>query len=335
MACRRARRLQRTRARMRDPRRRSRRVCHRRVRLVGDVRVVGPPIAGRSRAAARSQRRETSGRRHRGAAVDTTTGVAVLPGVPGELQFRGPSVLSGYLTGTGANPPERTDDGWFATGDLGTVEPDGGFVYLTRLGDALRLSGFLTDPAEIEQRLLAHECVTGAQVVGVPSITGGEVAVAFVTVTGPTGANELIAHCREALADYKVPARRCHRRASYRRGRERREGPQDGASRAGGRSRSDELIRFPRRSCLMRSEKRPMESRGTFLARNAAVDPQLTYRARVAARVRFAGGAGAAPVELSVPPSATAARCSASSSAVNREFVSVSVKTASVLFCAL
>jgi fatty-acyl-CoA synthase len=86
-------------------------------------------------------------------------------------------------------------------------EPGEGFVYVARSGDALRLSGFLTDPAEIEQRLLRHPSVSGAQVVGATSPRGSERAIAFVTTTGPVSEADLVDHCRAGLANYKVPAR--------------------------------------------------------------------------------------------------------------------------------
>jgi acyl-CoA synthetase (AMP-forming)/AMP-acid ligase II len=140
-------------------------------------------------------------------AVDSATGRPVAFGVAGELQLRGPSVLTAYLEEDGTAPPALTPDGWFPTGDLGVVEGDRQFVYLTRFGDALRLAGFLTDPAEIEQHLLEHPAVTGAQVVGVRSERGREVAVAFVTVSTPTEEGALLAHCATDLANYKVPVR--------------------------------------------------------------------------------------------------------------------------------
>jgi fatty-acyl-CoA synthase len=127
--------------------------------------------------------------------------------VDGELQLKGPSVLSAYLDEHGTTPPPLADGGWFRTGDLAVAEADGGFVYLARTGDALRLAGFLTDPAEIEQHLLAYPGVTGAQVVGVPSPGRGEVAVAFVTVSGRAAEADLLEHCRAGLANYKVPVR--------------------------------------------------------------------------------------------------------------------------------
>ncbi len=140
-------------------------------------------------------------------AVDPATGTVLPPEEPGELQLRGPSVLDGYLVEEGIAPPPLTVDGWLPTGDLGSVWPDGSFVYLARLGDALRLAGFLTDPVEIEQRLLTHPAVRGAQVVGAPKPAGGEVAVAFVVADRAVGEAELLDHCRQGLANYKVPAR--------------------------------------------------------------------------------------------------------------------------------
>jgi fatty-acyl-CoA synthase len=100
-----------------------------------------------------------------------------------------------------------SDDGWFRTGDLGVAEPDGRVTYQARIRDALRLAGFLTDPAEIEQQLATHPAVTGAQVVGAPTVSRGDVAVAFVTVGAPVEEAALIGHCRGSLANYKVPSR--------------------------------------------------------------------------------------------------------------------------------
>ena len=140
-------------------------------------------------------------------AIDAVTGRVLAPGDAGELQLRGPSVLSAYLAPDGTSPPSTTPDGWFATGDLGAVDGEGGFVYLSRLGDALRLAGFLTDPAEIEQHLLTHPAVSGVQVVGAPRPGGGEMAVAFVVARGEVDEAALIDHCTCGLANYKVPAR--------------------------------------------------------------------------------------------------------------------------------
>jgi fatty-acyl-CoA synthase len=142
-------------------------------------------------------------------AVDPETDAVVAAGEQGELQFKGPSMLCRHLGNPEATRAAFTDDGWMRTGDVGVCDPDGrSFTYLARLGDSLRLAGFLTDPVEIERRLLGHPGVAAAQVVGV---TGprGDVAVAFVVAVAgasPTEA-DLIEHCAAGLANYKVPRR--------------------------------------------------------------------------------------------------------------------------------
>lgn len=140
---------------------------------------------------------------------------AVLPhGQPGELQFRGPNLIEGYLNNPEATARAFTDDGWYRSGDLGhTIEADArghqGFVYLARMGDSLRLRGFLCDPAEIENHLERHPSVDLAQVVGVRRPGTGDVAVAFVRLAAgpPVDEAELTGHCREGLANYKRPER--------------------------------------------------------------------------------------------------------------------------------
>jgi fatty-acyl-CoA synthase len=110
------------------------------------------------------------------------------------------------------NNPEATAkaftaDGWYRTGDLATATGRR-FTYLARMGDGLRLRGYLVDPAEIENVLVQHPAVEGAQVVGVPVQGQGDVAVAFVTrAGGEVDEASLLAYCRERLAAYKLPRR--------------------------------------------------------------------------------------------------------------------------------
>ena len=138
-------------------------------------------------------------------------------GEPGELQFRGPGMIDGYVSHPDAPDTSTateaafTDDGWFCTGDLGYTTEDRAFVYNARLGDSLRLRGFLCDPTEIERHLEQHPSVDLSQVVGVDR-PGGEVAVAFVrllpdamTGTRSDVIDELRASCRAGLANYKMP----------------------------------------------------------------------------------------------------------------------------------
>ena len=105
-------------------------------------------------------------------------------GEEGELCLRGPVVLRRYLGDPEATAGALAADGWFRTGDLCRLTGDGGFEFLARLGDSLRLRGFLVAPAEIEARLELHPAVELAQVVGAEVAGRGQVAVAFVRLVG-------------------------------------------------------------------------------------------------------------------------------------------------------
>ncbi|MGY2065342.1 AMP-binding protein [Blastococcus sp. SYSU DS0619] len=141
-------------------------------------------------------------------AADPETGAVVPFGQEGELQFRGPNVVDSYLGDPGAADRAFTADGWFRSGDLGRLTAANAFVYVVRMGDALRLRGFLVDPAGIEQRLGEHPDVATAKVVGVEGADGATVAVGFVVaVPGrePEPA-DLRRWCARTLAGFKVPA---------------------------------------------------------------------------------------------------------------------------------
>jgi acyl-CoA synthetase (AMP-forming)/AMP-acid ligase II len=144
------------------------------------------------------------GARARVRVVDPETGQPLPHGQEGELWFQGPSVVDAYL-GNPADP--LAEDGWFRSGDLGYLVEDGVFVYTCRMGDALRLRGFLVDPAEIELRLAEHPEVDTAKVVGVERPGEGTVAVGFVVpaegaVPDPERLREW---CAATLAKFKVP----------------------------------------------------------------------------------------------------------------------------------
>ncbi|MEV0088722.1 AMP-binding protein [Saccharopolyspora sp. NPDC050642] len=140
--------------------------------------------------------------------VDPVTGGPPPDGEPGELQFRGYNVVDAYLGDDDGAIRARsfTEDGWFRSGDLGTVRPDGGFDYAGRMGDSIRLRGFLVEPAEIEIRLAEHPTVARTKVVGV-TVDGDTRAIAFVEpIAGATpDPDELRAWCAAALAKFKVP----------------------------------------------------------------------------------------------------------------------------------
>ena len=97
-------------------------------------------------------------------ARDPESGLVLAHGRAGELEFKAPSRMIGYFENEEANHAAITPDGWFRSGDLGYTTSDRAFVLITRLGDAIRLSGFMVSPAEIEDVLLQHPNVAAAQV---------------------------------------------------------------------------------------------------------------------------------------------------------------------------
>jgi len=139
-------------------------------------------------------------------ARDPATGALCAPGQHGELEIRAPGNFIGYLDNPEATAQALTPDGFFRTGDLGYLRPDGSFVYLARMGDTLRLGGYLVDPAEIEHALAALPGVRNAQVVGI-AIDGQPRAAAFVIADPGIAADALLAPLRASLAPFKVPAR--------------------------------------------------------------------------------------------------------------------------------
>jgi fatty-acyl-CoA synthase len=140
--------------------------------------------------------------------VDPGTGLDLPTGQEGELWFLGPNVVDGYLGDPSAMARSRAGDGWLRSGDLGFLVEEGVFVYTCRMGDALRLRGFLVDPAEIEHRLAEHPGVDVAKVVGIEGGDGGTRAVGFVVPADPAAPpapGELRDWCAASLAKFKVP----------------------------------------------------------------------------------------------------------------------------------
>ncbi len=126
-------------------------------------------------------------------------------GQPGELVVRGPQVMPGYWQ----RPDETAKvlaDGWLRTGDIAQMDDDGFFRIVDRQKDMILVSGFNVYPNEVEEVLARHPAVREVGVIGVPDERSGEAVKAFVVVGDATPtSDELIAHCRESLASYKVP----------------------------------------------------------------------------------------------------------------------------------
>jgi fatty-acyl-CoA synthase len=127
----------------------------------------------------------------------------------GELVLRGNGVMKGYY-----RDPDATDEafrgGWFHSGDLGVMHPDGYAEVRDRAKDIVISGGENISTIEVEHVLLDHPAVAEAAVIGVPDARWGERPVAFVVVgadRGPVEEAELRAHVRDRLARFKVPDR--------------------------------------------------------------------------------------------------------------------------------
>ena len=144
--------------------------------------------------------------------VDVETGTRELPiGETGELCISGPQVMKGYW-----NKPDESaavlrpgPDGrlWFHTGDIARVDEDGFTSIVQRKKDLIIVDGFNVYPSDVESVLYTHPAVRLAAAIGVPDTYHGEVVKAYVALKPDTPAtiDEILAHCRASLAEYKVP----------------------------------------------------------------------------------------------------------------------------------
>jgi len=129
-------------------------------------------------------------------------------GADGEIQLRGPQVLSGYWQDPAATEAAFTSDGWFRTGDIGAVDPATGHLTIRgRTKEMIITGGLNVYPRELEIVLEQHPSVAEAAVAGVPHERWGEQVTAWVVLREGHGFDEaaLIAYARTRLAGYKCP----------------------------------------------------------------------------------------------------------------------------------
>ncbi|MFG1951418.1 acyl-CoA synthetase [Micromonospora sp. NPDC048830] len=123
----------------------------------------------------------------------------------GELQVCGPTLFDGYLNRPDADAATRTADGWFRTGDVATVEPDGWHRIVGRAAtDLIKSGGYRIGAGEVEDALLAHPGVREAAVVGTPHADLGQQVTAYVVADGVDGP-ELIDFVARQLSAHKRP----------------------------------------------------------------------------------------------------------------------------------
>ena len=139
--------------------------------------------------------------------VDPETGDDLATGQRGEVLVKGYSTLEGYY-----KDPEKTaqaidGDGWYHTGDIGSLDAAGTMMFHGRTKDMLKVGGENVAAAEIEACLQRHPSVKLAQVVGIPDARYAEIPAAFIELKPDLHAEpaELIEHCRTEIAGFKVP----------------------------------------------------------------------------------------------------------------------------------
>jgi fatty-acyl-CoA synthase len=147
-------------------------------------------------------------------AVDPATRAALPPGEIGELAVRG-YITPGYFRAPELDAQAFDAAGWFLTGDLGSIEPDGRVRFRGRLKEMIKTGGVNVAPLEVEHVLLQHPDIVQAHVVGVPDRLKGEIVAAAVEMRAEAepDAAAITAFCRERLASYKVPTRFAFRAA--------------------------------------------------------------------------------------------------------------------------
>jgi oxalate---CoA ligase len=139
-------------------------------------------------------------------AIFDESGAPLPAGVAGEVVIRGRNVMPGYEN----NPQANADafvDGWFRTGDQGTLDAAGYLRLISRIKELINRGGEKIAPREVDEALESHPAVKEAVAFGVPHPTWGEEVAAAVVLSAPATERELLAYCRKRLADFKVPKR--------------------------------------------------------------------------------------------------------------------------------
>jgi acyl-CoA synthetase (AMP-forming)/AMP-acid ligase II len=123
----------------------------------------------------------------------------------GELWFKGPNMMTGYLNNEKATQETIDADGWLHTGDLAKVDANGCVYIVDRLKELIKYKGYQVPPAELEAVLLSHPAIADAAVIGIRDAEGEEVPKAFVVKRSEADltADEVMAFVADQVAPYK------------------------------------------------------------------------------------------------------------------------------------
>ena len=140
--------------------------------------------------------------------IRDANGQPVADGEPGELCVKGPQVMPGYWNRPDETAKAMTADGFFRTGDVAQVQPNGSLKLVDRIKDMILVSGFNVYPNEIEDVLATHPKIAEVAVIGIADAHSGESVRAIIVPRDPSlTKEEVIAFARENLTAYKVPKR--------------------------------------------------------------------------------------------------------------------------------
>ncbi len=132
-------------------------------------------------------------------------GARVPDGEVGEIAARSAMGAAAYVDAPAEVTQASFRKGFFGTGDLGRRDAEGNLHILGRKTLFINTATHKVDPREVEELLLAHESVSEVVVFGMPGAHGAQIVKAAVVAKGPVTPDELVAHCRGKIADYKIP----------------------------------------------------------------------------------------------------------------------------------
>lgn len=133
-----------------------------------------------------------------------TAGNLLASGTAGEVVIQGPNVIDGYENNPEANKTSFTN-GWFRTGDQGILDSEGYLQLVARIKELINRGGEKISPREIDEVLLTHPAISEAVCFGVPHPTWGEEVAAAIVLKSTASEGDVLAFCKERLADFKRP----------------------------------------------------------------------------------------------------------------------------------
>ena len=135
--------------------------------------------------------------------VDPATGQPLGPGQDGELLFRGPQIMHGYLDDPASTARAFDSEGFYHSGDTGHIDDEGRLFLVDRIKELIKYKGYQVVPAELEAILLSHPAVADAAVIGLPAGADGEIPKGFVVLATPAPLDEISSYLAERVAPYK------------------------------------------------------------------------------------------------------------------------------------